>query len=241
MYNLLPKYYFIKQHIIDQINRDELMADDVIPSERQLMEQFGVSRITVRKAIDELSQEGYLYKVQGKGTYVKGDKLSNALQSVNSCTEEIRRQGLIPTKKVLLATLEPCNKRCARQLEIAEGARVFHLKRIFYGDGAAVNVSEAIINAQFFPEIEHFDFANESLYKVMESYYNVRVQKATRYIEAVAAQGELTEHLAIPENYPVLLFQGITCADIRGKVVPVETFTTYYKTDKIKFYIDQTR
>lgn len=70
-YYKVPKYYILKLEIIKKIENDEFLDDQMIPSERELIKEFGVSRITVRKAIDELVNEGYVYRVQGKGTYVK--------------------------------------------------------------------------------------------------------------------------------------------------------------------------
>ncbi|HCS75651.1 MAG TPA: GntR family transcriptional regulator, partial [Clostridiales bacterium] len=73
----VPKYFQLKKAIIRKIEEEEYLPGGLIPSERELMEQYQVSRITVRKAIDELVVEGYLYKIQGKGTYVKTDEKGN--------------------------------------------------------------------------------------------------------------------------------------------------------------------
>ena len=75
---------------------------ELVPSERELMAMFQVSRITVRKAVEELEQEGYLYKVQGKGTYVKGDQNSQDLFSITSCTQDVVRLGMTPSRKVVI-------------------------------------------------------------------------------------------------------------------------------------------
>jgi len=88
-YDKAPKYYILKNTLIKKINDEELIDDHMIPSERELISTYGVSRITVRRAIDELVNEGYLYKIQGKGTYVKGDKGKQDLFSITSCTTDI--------------------------------------------------------------------------------------------------------------------------------------------------------
>ena len=71
----LPKYYLVKKSVVEKIENEEFQPGEPIPSERELMEDYQVSRITIRKAIEELVAEGYLYKVQGKGTYVKPMKV----------------------------------------------------------------------------------------------------------------------------------------------------------------------
>ncbi len=75
----VPKYYWLKRILIEKIEMEEFKSNVPILTERELMEQFQVSRITVRKAIDELVKEGYLYKIQGKGTYVKDDNYNQDL------------------------------------------------------------------------------------------------------------------------------------------------------------------
>ncbi len=100
-----PKYYILKKVLEEKIENEEFPADEPIPSEQELMEMYQVSRITVRKAVDELVNEGYLYKIQGKGTYVKTDERSSNLFAITSCTEDVVRMGMKPTKKVMVAEL----------------------------------------------------------------------------------------------------------------------------------------
>ena len=101
MNNVLPKYFLIKNKIIEKINNEELLPNQLLPSERELIEKYEVSRITVRRAIDELVKEGYAYKIQGKGSFVKGDLFKQKITRVNSYTEEIINQGMIPSRKIL--------------------------------------------------------------------------------------------------------------------------------------------
>lgn len=87
----LPKYYLLKKEILNKIETGEYQEGSMIESERELMECYQFSRITVRKAIDELVNEGYLYRIQGKGTYVKGETETQNLFSLRSCTEDVKR------------------------------------------------------------------------------------------------------------------------------------------------------
>ena len=101
----LPKYYLVKKAIVENIENEVYDSKDPIPSERELMETYQVSRITVRKAIDELVTEGYLYKIQGKGTYVKTDEGSSNLFSITSCTDDVLRLGMKPSKEVVVSKM----------------------------------------------------------------------------------------------------------------------------------------
>lgn len=114
----VPKYYQLKKKIIHKIEMEEYTPGGLIPSERKLMEQYQVSRITVRKAIDELVVEGYLYKIQGKGTYVKTDDKGNDLFSLVSCTQAVRSMGMTPTRQVIMSQLLPVDRKRARALNL---------------------------------------------------------------------------------------------------------------------------
>ena len=121
----LPKYYLVKKAIVENIDNEVYDSKEPIPSERELMETYQVSRITIRKAIDELVTEGYLYKVQGKGTYVKTDEGSNNLFSITSCTEDVLKLGLTPSKKVVVSELVDANVKRAKALEITTSDNVY--------------------------------------------------------------------------------------------------------------------
>ena len=122
-----PKYFTVKHSIMKMLDSGELEANAPLPSERELMEAHNVSRITVRKAIEELEQEGLVYKVQGKGTFVKGGQKQQNLISITSCTEDVRRQGMTPTRKVLYREIIDADKKRQTRLQLVEGEKVFHM------------------------------------------------------------------------------------------------------------------
>ncbi|PKL00242.1 MAG: GntR family transcriptional regulator [Tenericutes bacterium HGW-Tenericutes-1] len=237
----IPKYYVLKQDIIRKIEQDELNDDQMIPSERELTEKHGISRITVRKAIDELVNEGYLYRIQGKGTYVKGDSVKQELFSITSCTRDILQMGKIPTRKVINALVIVPNSKRMRELEITATDKIFTLDRVYCADGAPVNRTIVYLPMKLFPEINRHDFGSQSLYDVLEREYNVKITRATRTIEAIAAESKIAELLMIPEGIPILLFRGVTYGIVNGKEVPIETFKSYYRSDNRRFYINQVK
>lgn len=202
---------------------------------------YQVSRITVRKAVDELVNEGYLYKIQGKGTYVKTDERSNNLFAITSCTEDVVRMGMKPTKKVMVAELVYANAKRAKALEITQEERVFMLGRILFADQEPLNYTVTFLPEKLFPGIDRHSFDRESLYQVLQEEYGVRLTKARRTIEAILARDEVAEYLDIEEGSPIILFRCVTYGIVNGKEIPVENFKCYYRTDKFKSYIDQVR
>lgn len=236
-----PKYIIVKDSIKRMLDRGELEANALLPSERELMESYSVSRITVRRALEELEQEGYLYKVQGKGTFVKGDEMRQDLISITSCTEDVLRLGMTPSRKVVGSELIPADKKRQGRLSLTEGDVVYRLKRIYYADDEPINFTTVYLPHKLFPGIENHDFANNSLYAVLENEYNVKITRAERTLEAVLAYEDVQEYLNIRPGVPLILFQCVTYGEVKGKECPIETFKCYYRSDRFKFCVNQVR
>ncbi|TCS82349.1 GntR family transcriptional regulator [Muricomes intestini] len=235
----VPKYFQLKKAIIRKIEEEEYLPGGLIPSERELMEQYQVSRITVRKAIDELVVEGYLYKIQGKGTYVKTDEKGNDLFSLVSCTQAVRNMGMTPTKQVIMANILTADKKRAKALNLSDTDQVFQLGRVLYANGEPLNYTLTYLPLKLFPRLEEHDFGKESLYMVLSEEYHVNITKARRTVEAVLVKDEIAEYLDIEAKMPVILFGCTTYGEVNGQEIPIENFKCYYRTDKYKFYIDQ--
>lgn len=240
-YSKLPKYYRLKQAIIEKINNEEWKSEEKIPSERVFIQDYDVSRITVRKALDELVNEGYLYRIHGKGTYVKGGGVKQDLFSITSCTQDILKHNMVPKRKVnALKVIKPDVKR-QKVLGIDSSDLILMLDRVYYADDLPVNRTIAYLPKNFFPGLETHDFSTQSLYAVLEKEYDVKITRATRTIEAVLASGETAKLLEVEEGKPIILFRAVTYGRIKNsqKEIPIETFKCSYRTDQFKFYINQ--
>lgn len=237
----VPKYYQLKRALIDKIDNEEFEPNVPIPSERELMELYQLSRITVRKAIEELVNEGYLYKVQGKGTYVKTDEGGSNLFAITSCTEDVIRLGMTPSRKVVVTEIVKANMKRAKALEITTDDNVYMMGRILYADKEPLNYTLTFLPEKIFPGLFQHAFDTESLYKVLQEEYGVRITKARRTMEAILAQDDIAEYLEVREGSPIMLFRCVTYGMVNGKEIPIENFKCYYRTDKFKFYIDQVR
>ncbi|MEG2511893.1 MAG: GntR family transcriptional regulator [Acetivibrio sp.] len=235
----LPKYYIVKRKLVERIEAEEFSEGEPIVSERELMEEYQVSRITIRKAIDELVNEGYLYRIQGKGTYVKNEEESQDLFSIKSCTEDVKKLGKNPSKKTIVARVIEANNKRAKQLHLSIGDKLFQLGRVTYADEEPLNYTITYLPVKLFPGIEKYNLEKESLYEILNKKYGVKLVKARRTVEAVLAEDEIAEYLDISTNMPVILFGCVTYGLVNGKEIPVEYFKCYYRTDHYKFYIDQ--
>ena len=145
------KYLTVRDHLRALIS-DELGVGDSIPSERELCAQFGVSRMTVRQAVDALVVEGLLERVQGRGTFVAQPKVDLQLR-LASFPEEMRRRGMEPDLRVLAAEATTATPQLAEALELPVGADVYYLRRLRLADGLPMAVEENWVPAVLVPDL----------------------------------------------------------------------------------------
>ena len=240
------KYSAVKRALSQKIASEEYPVNSLIPSERELIETYRVSRITIRKAIDDLVADGYLYRIQGKGTYVKSDEAPHDLFSLTSCTEEIESMGMVAARRVIRAEVIAADQRLAAKLQLDQGSPVFVLERVYYANGNPINYTTTHLPVDAFPGLEKHDFTVESLYSVLENEYGASIKDARRMLEAGLAAGAVAKELEVPKGSPLILFKCETHGEVPtpggGRALRVvEAFTCWYRTDVHKFYINQVR
>ncbi|MGL5327826.1 MAG: GntR family transcriptional regulator, partial [Peptostreptococcaceae bacterium] len=235
------KYFFIKNDIINKIKQKTLIANQLLPSERELIDEYNVSRITVRRAIDELVKDGYAYKIRGKGSFVKGENLTQGLNRVSSYTEEILNHGMNPSRHVINAAISKMDNVTAEIFNMNVADDLFILKRVYYADNEPICITETMLPYSLFPKIECFDFTNNSLYSILENFYDLKITKAKQNIEATISDEYSSNYLKITNGYPLLLFQTTTYGLIDGDEIPFEYFKSYYNSNKFKYSLDQIR
>ncbi len=237
----LPKYAIIKQELIAAIQSGTLPPGAELPSESDLIRLYKVSRVTARRAIDELYHQGYIEKMQGKRTCVKQVTRQQELTSISSYTEEILRHGMTPSRDVLTAGLRICTKEEAEQLRLPKADPVFHLERIYYADESPLCYTTATLPYRRFPDIDTFDFKENSLYKILESHYHVKITATSLKLKAVSAYDTLAGYLKVARDTPLLHSLGLTFGICDDSEIPIELFTNYYLTSQFEYVLTQTR
>lgn len=235
----MKKYQDVKRSIYERIQTGEFSAGDVLPSERELIEQYQVSRITVRQAISGLVNEGLVYSVQGKGTYVQSRARDLHLLRLTSCTEDIRNLGYIPSKKVISKEIQIPTANIRADLELDDGEKTLNLARIYYANKNPVNFTITNLAFRHFPGIEVIDFGIASLYETLQTKYGLTILHAKRKIEAALPSKQIADYLMMNISTPILLFSCITYGDLDGAEFPFESYISWYRSDSYSFYIDQ--
>lgn len=233
---VLPKYYIVKKAVLDYIQSGKLKKDDLIPTEKLLQQKFNVSRITVKRALDELTTEGYLYRLQGRGTFVRSVKSANMpfSKKMISCSEEIRRQDMVPSRKVLIKKVVKCDYTVAHELRLEVGDPVLHFSRIYYADGSPINFSDGFLSLEDLGGIAEMNLEEQSLTHIVRNEYHLDIEIAEGSLEATMAQGKLLTYLQVDKGFPLLKIHAVSSYMKKGVQKYCEVVNSYYRTDSFK-------
>jgi len=225
-----PLYHVVSRRLADEIAAGALLAGDRLPSERWLCDELGVSRATVRRAIEELVVEG-LVEARGRGSYVRGRRLGEPRNSLMSLSELGRSRGLEASARVLAAEVRPASLDEADQFAIGAGAELFELRRLRMLDGLPMSLDVNRIPLRLAPELPEIDFTVASLYAVLDAAGHAPT-RADYDLEARAADPDAAELLGLEPGAPVLA--AVTLAfDASNRVVDVGR--TVYRGDRYRF------
>lgn len=209
----IPLHVQLRDLLRQQILGRQLPPHAQLPSERELCQQYGVSRITVRQALGELTHEGLIYTTVGKGTYAAGPRLLEELQGLSSFTEDARRRGMTASSRVLEAAIVPADDRLAGLLGVPRGAEVVKLRRLRLTNGAPLAIQLTWLPHHLCPGLLAYDLASHSLFDVLRREYRLRLARAETSIEAALAGPEETSLLQLPTPAALLISEQTTYLD----------------------------
>ncbi len=229
----LPKYYQLRERLREQI--ELLTADQPIPSENELCQTHGVSRITVRKAINDLIHEGLLYAVQGKGTFVAPHKFRvQWAQETAGFHADMAQRGLSVKVRVIEQSVTTADERMATELNLALGAPVVKLVRLRFVADKPFDIATNYLPAQLFPGLEREDFTTASLYALMRTKYGIQLDHGVRLAEAAQCSNEEAKLLRMKPEVPLLVIHS-TMYDVEGR--PVEHGVAKQRGDRAQVEI----
>lgn len=213
-----PLYARIRDDLRGRIERGEYAVGSVIPSELELADEYGVSRPTVRQAVQELADEGLLDKRRRRGTVVCQPKIEQGFAlTIRSFEEEMRANRKIGRTEVLGLRREEPPQEAARRLELAPGEEAWRLVRLRYADGVPNVFNESYVPVALAPGFGGYDFQARSMYGVLDE-LGEKVVSAVRSIDVMAADATLATLLDVEEGDPCFLFRTVA-RDAAGRVV----------------------
>jgi GntR family histidine utilization transcriptional repressor len=198
-----PRYQQLKELIITRISSGELRPSDRVPSENELVESMSVSRMTANRALRELTDEGYVERIAGRGTFVADFRSQSHVLEVHNIADEIARRGHRHSCEVIRNSRQHARGEVAKELHIEQGVDVFHLLLVHYEDGTPIQVEDRHVLAEFAPGCADQDFRN-----VTPSAYLTAIaplQEAEQIVRAQLPNAAVRARLEMPDGEPCLV------------------------------------
>lgn len=203
----LPVYCQLKNLIVAKIKTGEFLPHQPIPSERILSENLGVSRMTIRQALNQLVAENVLYREKGKGTFVAKAKIEQ--RNIMSFSEMVQTKGLTPVTQVLFFAKNPAPPEVVHWLALDAGSPVYQIRRLRLANQLPIGIEEVFIPEQYCPNLEQLDLT-ASLYQGIRQTYGLTISYMDNQIEATQPTKPEKELLRITAATPVLRISGVS-------------------------------
>ena len=228
-----PKYRRIADFIREQIDDGALAVGDQVPTEARLCEQFGVSRITVVKALDRLVDEGLLVREQGRGTFVAQPLLAHEPSELLSFTESMWRRGKRPASQVLAKSSQVAASRLREQLRLGRGQKVWKLRRLMLADGDPIGVQTSWLPTTRFPRLNEHIADDVSLYEVLRESYQTTIDSALETYSAMQLDVEERDLLGAGTDVAAFAVERLSFS----RQVPVEFVRSIMRSDATHYTV----
>ncbi|KRO00425.1 GntR family transcriptional regulator [Companilactobacillus kimchiensis] len=231
----VPVYIQIHNEIRKEIESGKWAVGERIPSERQLSQDFDVSRMTLRQAIQTLVDEGILQRQVGSGTYVASSKVQEKMSGTTSFTEITEGQGKKPSSKTVSYHVADPSISEIEKLKLHEGSQVLRMERIRYADQQPICFEVATIPIEIVNSLNKKDITS-SLYKALEDKAGLKLGDATQTVSAILASEKIANFLNVKRGSAVLRVRQITTLDDDR---PFEYVRSQYAGDRFEFYLER--
>jgi GntR family transcriptional regulator len=224
----MRKQVLTRQRVLELI--DQLQVGEAIPSERRLSSDLGISRLTVRAALDDLVRDGYLERRHGAGTFVSEPKIAQQL-TLTSFSEDMRRRGMVAGSRTIELRETHAGAAVGRALNISPDARVTLIRRLRLADGEPMALETLHVPAAIVPGLTRELLEDSSFYDLLEREYGVVIATGTQSIEPTVTSDEESALLGVPLHSPAFLFER-TSRTVSGETV--EFVRSLYRGDRYR-------
>ena len=236
----VPLHFQITNDLRNDIKEGKWNLGDQFPTDKQLMEQYGVSSTTVRRAISELGYEGWLERLPGKGTFVRKEHVEETLSKLTGFFEEMRKRGYKPSSKVL--NVEPV-ELTLQTIEKIPQLSVFGRQKLYLVEKLQMMNDQPVVYLRSYWPFEYgkrlaeFDISQHGLYELAEEKLGVNLEEAEQTIAAGIAGNKEAQYLRVETGFPILIMERTLYSGGR----PVELSINVYRADRYKYRVKLTR
>jgi len=232
----IPFYHQVYLDLSRSIDDGERQPGDQIAPERELARHYGVSVITVRRALDELAREQRIERTRGRGTFVLAARIDRDLDEPLTFTEEMQRRGIDPQTRLIAARDEVASEAVAANLQLNVGAPTIFIERLRLADREPLLLEQVHLSAERFPGLLGADLERESLYGVLNARFGTVIGRTRETFEPVLLRKREAGLLAIKKRQPALLVAGVAYSN---DGVPVEFSRTYVRGDRTRYFVER--
>lgn len=225
-------YLRVETVLASEIADGTLKVDDQLPTEDSLITRFEVSRITVRRAIQNLVSRGLVEIRRGKGTFVTAPKLTQELTELSGFVEDMRAVGRKPTARVLGKEIVTADTTVASHLALTKGERVVRIRRVRLADGVPISFDETYLPLEIGEKIITNNLKVEPIFSLLERKYDIPLLEAEYKLEAVAAEADVAAALRVKQGCPIFRIERTSYSTGNR---PVDYEKLHYRGDLVRF------
>jgi GntR family transcriptional regulator len=196
-------YSRVETVLAGDIADGDLKVGDQLPTENRLISRFGVSRITVRRAIQNLVSRGLVEIRRGKGTFVAAPKIAQELKELSGFVEDMHALGRKPTARLIGKEIVTADATVASQLALTKGERVVRIRRVRLADGTPLSFDETYLPLEIGKKIITNNLKVEPIFSLLERKYDVPLIEAEYKLDAVPAEPEVAAALGVKQHSPI--------------------------------------
>lgn len=229
-----PLYVQIQEYIAEMILLGKMPPESKLPSERDFSQELGVSRMTVRRSITELVNEGLLERRHGSGTYVARPRFTYDARELISYEQAMQSRGIATGSQLLEFGELPASRRHAEHLEVEVGDRLYRIVILRLANRVPFVLERSFFPCERIPCLEEYDLEKTNIYDLLTAGYGVWFAHISQTIEAIPASETIAEQLRVEEGFPLLMITRTLTRKSDGK--PVEYSQDFLRSDYARIH-----
>ena len=231
-----PLYVRIQEYIAELILSGKIKPEDKLRSEREFSDELGVSRMTVRKAMTELVNEGLLERRHGSGTYVAKPKVTYEDHEMVNYIQAMQSRNISTSSQLLDLEEIVASRRLSETLMIEIGDPIIRVSLLRLANRIPVILERVIFPCNLFPDLQEWDLEKSSIFDLLSSVYKVSIQRVSQTLEAVAASDIVARQLRVDEGFPLLMMTRLIYNNDTGK--PVVFAQDFLRSDYARIHTE---
>ena len=229
-------HYQLANELRNYIQSGSWNIGDMFPTDREIMEKYKVSATTVRRAVKQLVEEGWIERKPGKGTFIKKEPIKEELGNLTGFFEEMTNKGFVPKAEIIELreiTADAALLKEFPELKKLKQDKLMLIKKLHKVSDKKLIYVSSFWNIEYGKELAKYNLAETGVYEIASRFLNVQLTKAEETISAKAADREEAEHLDIKKGEPVMVMERLTYEGDN----PIEYAYNVYRADRYRYHI----